>query len=315
MNNLVDLLMEYYLSLQNNIGFEGKSSEMSSAIINGNEIGQEIRNSVAKRVTQLKANGITPGLAVILVGNNPASQTYVKNKQKSCEAIGIFSELIKLPEEVTEKELLEQIRLLNDRNDIHGILVQLPLPKHIHEDTVISTISPDKDVDGFSPISVGKMMLGQETFLPCTPFGVMKLLEYANIDIAGKHAVIVGRSHIVGKPMGQLLLQKDATVTYTHSKTPDLPSITKQADILIAAVGRPNFIKKEHIKPGAVVIDVGINRDENNRLTGDVDFQEVNAIASHITPVPGGVGPMTITMLLYNTVQSAEKSISTGQID
>ncbi|MBD8026110.1 bifunctional methylenetetrahydrofolate dehydrogenase/methenyltetrahydrofolate cyclohydrolase FolD [Ureibacillus sp. Re31] len=283
---------------------------MSSAIINGKEIGQEIRKSIAERVQLLKEQGVTPGLAVILVGNNPASQTYVRNKQKSCEAIGIFSELIQLPEEVTEEELLVQIRSLNNRNDIHGILVQLPLPKHIDEDKVIATISPDKDVDGFSPVSVGKMMLGQETYLPCTPFGVMKLLEYSGIDIAGKHAVVVGRSHIVGKPMGQLLLQKDATVTYTHSKTPDLPSITKQADILIAAVGRANFITKEHVKPGAVVIDVGINRDENNKLTGDVDFNAVDGIASHITPVPGGVGPMTITMLLFNTVQSAENTLA-----
>lgn len=283
---------------------------MSSAIINGKEIGQEIRKLIAERVQLLKEQGVTPGLAVILVGNNPASQTYVRNKQKSCEAIGIFSELIQLPEEVTEEELLVQIRSLNNRNDIHGILVQLPLPKHIDEDKVIATISPDKDVDGFSPVSVGKMMLGQETYLPCTPFGVMKLLEYSGIDIAGKHAVVVGRSHIVGKPMGQLLLQKDATVTYTHSKTPDLPSITKQADILIAAVGRANFITKEHVKPGAVVIDVGINRDENNKLTGDVDFNAVDGIASHITPVPGGVGPMTITMLLFNTVQSAENTLA-----
>ncbi|QCR32816.1 bifunctional methylenetetrahydrofolate dehydrogenase/methenyltetrahydrofolate cyclohydrolase FolD [Lysinibacillus sp. SGAir0095] len=283
---------------------------MSSAmVIKGNEIGQEIRKSVAERVTKLKDQGVTPGLAVILVGDNPASQTYVRNKQKSCEAIGIFSELIKLPQDVSEEELLEQIRLLNNSEGIHGILVQLPLPSHINEDKVIATISPEKDVDGFSPVSVGKMMLGQETYLPCTPFGVMKLLEYTGIDIAGKHAVIVGRSHIVGKPMGQLLLQKDATVTYTHSKTPDLPSITKQADIIVAAVGRPNFITKEHVKPGAVVIDVGINRDENNKLIGDVHFAEVEQLASHITPVPGGVGPMTITMLLYNTVQSAEKSL------
>jgi len=288
---------------------------MSSAIIiSGKEIGQEIRKSVAERVTKLKDQGITPGLAVILVGDNPASQTYVRNKQKSCEAIGIYSELIKLPKEVSEEELLEQIRSLNHSESIHGILVQLPLPSHINEDKVIATISPEKDVDGFSPVSVGKMMLGQETYLPCTPFGVMKLLEYASIDIAGKHAVIVGRSHIVGKPMGQLLLQKDATVTYTHSKTPDLPSITKQADIIVAAVGRPNFITKEHVKPGAVVIDVGINRDENNKLVGDVHFAEVEQVASHITPVPGGVGPMTITMLLYNTVQSAEKIAVTGQI-
>lgn len=283
---------------------------MSSAIINGKEIGQEIRKSVAERVVRLKEQGLTPGLAVILVGENPASKTYVANKQKSCEAIGMYSELIKLPADITEEALLEQILSLNTREDIHGILVQLPIPKHINEDEVIATITPEKDVDGFSPVSVGKMMLGQETFLPCTPFGVMKLLEYSGIEIAGKHAVIVGRSHIVGKPMGQLLLQKDATVTYTHSKTPDLPSFTKQADILIAAVGRPKFITAEHIKEGAVVIDVGINRDENNKLCGDVDFASVDGIASHITPVPGGVGPMTITMLLYNTVQSAENKLA-----
>ncbi|EFI67328.1 bifunctional methylenetetrahydrofolate dehydrogenase/methenyltetrahydrofolate cyclohydrolase FolD [Lysinibacillus capsici] len=283
---------------------------MSSAIINGKEIGQEIRNAVAERVIRLKERGLTPGLAVVLVGDNQASATYVRNKQKSCEAIGMFSELIKLPEKTTQEELLAKIELLNQRKDIHGILVQLPLPKHIDEDTVIATIAVEKDVDGFSPVSVGKMMLGQETFLPCTPFGVMKLLEYSGIEIAGKHAVIVGRSHIVGKPMGQLLLQKDATVTYTHSKTPDLPSFTKQADILIAAVGRANFITKEHVKEGAVVIDVGINRDDNNKLCGDVNFAEVDGIASHITPVPGGVGPMTITMLLFNTVQAAENMLA-----
>ncbi|MEG0470810.1 bifunctional methylenetetrahydrofolate dehydrogenase/methenyltetrahydrofolate cyclohydrolase FolD [Solibacillus cecembensis] len=283
---------------------------MSSAIINGKEIGQEIRGEVAIRVEALKKQGLTPGLAVILVGENPASKTYVANKQKSCEQIGMYSELIKLPAETTEENLLDQIRTLNEREDIHGILVQLPLPKHINEDEVIATISPEKDVDGFSPVSVGKMMLGQDTYLPCTPYGVMKLLEYSGIEVAGKHAVIVGRSHIVGKPMGQLLLQKDATVTYTHSKTPDLPSFTKQADIIIAAVGRANFITKEHVKEGAVVIDVGINRDENNKLCGDVNFADVDGIASHITPVPGGVGPMTITMLLSNTVQSAENVLA-----
>ncbi|MBM7664191.1 methylenetetrahydrofolate dehydrogenase (NADP+)/methenyltetrahydrofolate cyclohydrolase [Solibacillus kalamii] len=282
---------------------------MSSVIINGKEIGQEIRTGVATRVKKLKEQGITPGLAVILVGDNPASKTYVANKQKSCEQIGMYSELVKLPEEISEQALLEQIRELNERASIHGILVQLPLPKHINEDKVIQTISPEKDVDGFSPISVGKMMLGQDTYLPCTPYGVMKMLEHTGIDVAGKHAVIVGRSHIVGKPMGQLLLQKDATVTYTHSKTPDLPYFTKQADILIAAVGRANFITSEHIKEGAVVIDVGINRNEDNRLCGDVDFEDVLGIASHITPVPGGVGPMTITMLLENTVQAAEKEL------
>ena len=283
---------------------------MSSAIINGKEIGQEIRNSVAERVSRLKEQGLTPGLAVVLVGDNQASATYVRNKQKSCEAIGMYSELIKLAEETTQEELLAQIELLNNREDIHGILVQLPLPKHIDEDTVIATIAVEKDVDGFSPVSVGKMMLGQETFLPCTPFGVMKLLEYSGIDISGKHAVIVGRSHIVGKPMGQLLLQKDATVTYTHSRTPDLPSFTKQADLLIVAIGRAKFITKEHVKEGAVVIDVGMNRDENNKLCGDVNYSEVDGIASHITPVPGGVGPMTITMLLFNTVQAAENKLA-----
>jgi len=282
---------------------------MSSAIINGKEIGGEIRKSVEQRVKALKKIGVTPGLAVILVGENPASKTYVANKQASCEAIGVYSALIKLPEDISEPALLEQIRELNNRKDIHGILVQLPLPNHISEEAVIATISPEKDVDGFSPISVGKMMLGQETYLPCTPYGVMKLLEHTGIDVAGKHAVIVGRSHIVGKPMGQLLLQKDATVTYTHSKTKDLASFTKQADILIAAVGRPKFITADYIKEGAVVIDVGINRDENNKLVGDVDFASVDGIASHITPVPGGVGPMTITMLLENTVQAAEKTV------
>jgi len=278
-------------------------------IINGKEIGEKIRKEIAEKVKELKEKGVTPGLAVILVGDDPASQTYVRNKHRSCEAIGIYSEVIKLPESTTEEELLGKIHQLNERKDIHGILVQLPLPKHINEDHVIAAISPEKDVDGFSPVSVGKMMLGQDTFLPCTPYGVMKLLEYSGIEIAGKHAVVIGRSHIVGKPMGQLLLQKDATVTYTHSKTKDLPSITKQADILVAAVGRPKFIKKEHVKPGAVVIDVGINRDENNKLVGDVDFEEVEPICSYITPVPGGVGPMTITMLLYNTVKAAEKTL------
>ncbi|WP_445684023.1 bifunctional methylenetetrahydrofolate dehydrogenase/methenyltetrahydrofolate cyclohydrolase FolD [Ureibacillus sp. FSL W8-0352] len=278
-------------------------------IIDGKAIGQQIRESIAERVKELKEKGVTPGLAVILVGEDPASQTYVRNKHRSCEAIGIYSEVIKLPENTNEEELLEQIHTLNERKEIHGILVQLPLPKHINEDKVIAAISPDKDVDGFSPVSVGKMMLGQDTFLPCTPFGVMKLLEYSGIEIAGKHAVVVGRSHIVGKPMGQLLLQNDATVTYTHSKTKDLPSITKQADILIAAVGRPNFITREHVKEGAIVIDVGINRVENNKLVGDVNYEEVEPISSYITPVPGGVGPMTITMLLYNTVKSAEKTL------
>lgn len=283
---------------------------MSGKLINGKEIGNTIRQSIQQEVNDLKEKGITPGLAVILVGDNPASKTYVSNKQKSCKKMGIYSELIKLSAEVTEETLLHQIEQLNENPDIDGILVQLPLPKHIDEQKVIATISPEKDVDGFHPISVGKMLLGQPTFLPCTPYGVIKLLEYANVEIAGKHAVVVGRSHIVGVPMGQLLLQRDATVTYCHSKTPDLKAITTQADILVVATGRAKMIGAEHVKEGAVVIDVGMDRDENGKLCGDVDFDAVIDKVSAITPVPGGVGPMTITMLLFNTLQSAKKKLS-----
>lgn len=283
---------------------------MLGKLINGKEIGNTIRQSIQQEVNALKEQGITPGLAVILVGDDPASRTYVSNKQKSCEKMGIYSELIKLSEDVTEETLLQQIEQLNANPAIDGILVQLPLPKHIDEQKVIATISPEKDVDGFHPISVGKMLLGQPTFLPCTPFGVMKLLEYTNVDIAGKHAVVVGRSHIVGVPMGQLLLQKDATVTYCHSKTPDLKAITKQADILVVATGRAKMIGADHVKDGAVVIDVGMDRDENGKLCGDVDFDAVIDKVSAITPVPGGVGPMTITMLLFNTLQSAKNKLS-----
>lgn len=283
---------------------------MSGKLINGKEIGNTIRKSIQQEVNALKEQGINPGLAVILVGDDPASHTYVSNKQKSCEKMGIYSELIKLSADVTEETLLQQIERLNENPTIDGILVQLPLPKHIDEQKVIAAISPEKDVDGFHPISVGKMLLGQPTFLPCTPFGVMKLLEYTNVDIRGKHAVVVGRSHIVGVPMGQLLLQKDATVTYCHSKTPDLKAITKQADILVVATGRAKMIGAEHVKDGAVVIDVGMDRDENGKLCGDVDFDAVIDKVSAITPVPGGVGPMTITMLLFNTLQSAKNKLS-----
>lgn len=283
---------------------------MSSKLINGKEIGNTIRESIKLEVNALKDKGITPGLAVILVGDDQASQKYVSNKQKSCEQLGIYSELIKLPADTTEEDLLKHIEELNQKDAIDGILVQLPLPKHINEDAVIAAISPEKDVDGFHPISVGKMILGQETFLPCTPHGVMKLLQHSNVIIRGKHAVVVGRSHIVGVPMGQLLLQSDATVTYAHSKTPDLAAITKQADILVVATGRAKMIKKEHVKEGAVVIDVGMDLDENGKLCGDVDFDDVFDTVSAITPVPGGVGPMTITMLLVNTVQSAKQKLS-----
>ncbi|MGE7623700.1 bifunctional methylenetetrahydrofolate dehydrogenase/methenyltetrahydrofolate cyclohydrolase FolD [Viridibacillus sp. NPDC096237] len=280
---------------------------MSGKLINGKEIGDTIRQSIQQEVNDLQEQGITPGLAVILVGDNPASKTYVSNKQKSCEQMGIHSVLIELSADISEETLLSEIDRLNADSAIDGILVQLPLPKHIDEQNVIAAISPEKDVDGFHPESVGKMMLGQPTYLPCTPYGVMKLLEYANIDVAGKHAVIVGRSHIVGVPMGQLLLQKDATVTYCHSKTPNLAAMTTQADILVVATGRAKMIGAEHVKEGAVVIDVGINRDENNKLCGDVDFDSVIDKVSAITPVPKGVGPMTITMLLFNTLQSAKK--------
>lgn len=283
---------------------------MSSQLINGKEIGQQIRVSIKEEVQQLATKGITPGLAVILVGEDPASHTYVANKEKACQQLGIYSELIKLPEETTEQQLLQQIEQLNSSDKIDGILVQLPLPKHIDEQKVIETISPLKDVDGFHPVSVGKMLLGQETFLPCTPHGVMKLLEFSNVEVAGKHAVVIGRSHIVGVPMGQLLLQNDATVTYCHSKTPDLEAITKQADILVVAVGRAKMIKSQHIKEGAVVIDVGMNRDEFGKLCGDVDFDDVVDHTSAITPVPGGVGPMTITMLMVNTIQSAKMKLA-----
>ncbi|WP_019414108.1 bifunctional methylenetetrahydrofolate dehydrogenase/methenyltetrahydrofolate cyclohydrolase FolD [Paenisporosarcina sp. TG20] len=282
---------------------------MSYEIISGKEIGKAIRIDLFERIQHLKKQGITPGLAVILVGNNPASKTYVSNKQKTCEDLGMHSRSLTFETDLDESDLVKAIHSLNQDPEIHGILVQLPLPEHITESKVLAAISPEKDVDGFHPISIGKMMLGQDTFLPCTPHGVMKLLEHSGIQLLGKHAVVVGRSHIVGKPMGQLLLQKDATVTYAHSKTVNLKDITLQADILVVAVGRAKMITSDYVKAGAVVIDVGMNRDENNRLCGDVDFDSVKEVASYITPVPGGVGPMTITMLMENTVQSAENEL------
>ncbi|WP_252502979.1 bifunctional methylenetetrahydrofolate dehydrogenase/methenyltetrahydrofolate cyclohydrolase FolD [Sporosarcina sp. Marseille-Q4943] len=288
---------------------------MTAKLINGVEIGKELRGEIKEGVSILEASGCKPGLAVILVGEDPASQTYVKNKEKSSVEVGMKSELIRLPATVTEKELLAHVDKLNNDDSIHGILVQLPLPDHINEDLVIQAIDPRKDVDGFHPQNVGKMIIGQETFLSCTPYGIMEMLKRAGIEIAGKHAVIIGRSNIVGKPMGQLLLQEDATVTYCHSRTKDLPSFTKQADILIVAIGRAKFVTDEHIKDGAVVIDVGMNRDENGKLCGDVDFEKAKEIASAITPVPGGVGPMTITMLLKNTLQSAEMACQQAKRD
>ena len=283
---------------------------MSTTKIDGKQIAGLVTEKVKKRVDNLKSKGVVPGLAVVLVGNNPASQTYVNNKAKTCERLGMYSVLIELDENISEVELLKNVEALNLDDKIHGILVQLPLPSQIDEDRVIAAISPRKDVDGFHPENVGKMMIGQQSFLPCTPFGVMKLLEYSDVEIAGKHAVIIGRSNIVGKPMGQLLLQKDATVTYCHSRTKDLHTFTKQADILVVATGRTKMIDASYIKEGAVVIDVGINRDENNKLCGDVDFESAKEVASKITPVPGGVGPMTIAMLMENTCLAAENTLT-----
>ena len=288
---------------------------MSGKLIDGIAIGKVIREEIKERVTKLKGSGCTPGLAVIVVGDNQASHTYVRNKQKSSVEVGMKSELITLPSTVSEEELLGHITKLNNDDSIHGILVQLPLPDEIDENRVILAIDPKKDVDGFHPVNVGKMIIGQRSFLSCTPYGIIKLLERTNTPIKGQHAVIVGRSNIVGKPMGQLLLQRDATVTYCHSQTNDLASFTKQADILIVAIGRTKFIGEEHVKQGAVVIDVGMNRDENGKLCGDVDFENVKDKASAITPVPGGVGPMTITMLLKNTLHSAEQAFDEGKCE
>lgn len=280
---------------------------MVAEVIDGKEIAKKKRREIADEVRKLKEENIFPGLAVVLVGNNHASKTYVNNKEKACKEAGIESFLIALPEEVGQDELLRKIDELNKREDVHGILVQLPLPDHIEEKKVIEAISPEKDVDGFHPLNIGRMMTGQDSFLPCTPYGVMVMLEETGIEVSGKHVVIVGRSNIVGKPAGQLFLNKNATVTYCHSRTKDLEFHTKQADILVAAIGKPNFIRSNHIKEGATVIDVGINRDEHEKLCGDV-HPEAAEKAAYLTPVPGGVGPMTITMLLFNTLKAARQS-------
>ncbi|BAU27430.1 methylenetetrahydrofolate dehydrogenase (NADP+)/methenyltetrahydrofolate cyclohydrolase [Aneurinibacillus soli] len=280
---------------------------MSAHVIVGTEVAADIRAALKEEVAQLKEQGIHPGLAVILVGDDPASHSYVKGKEKGCEEVGIYSEVVRRDTSITEEELLNLVRGFNENPNIHGILVQLPLPKHISEKAVIDTISPAKDVDGFTPINVGNMMIGDECFLPCTPHGVIELIKRSGQEIAGKHAVVVGRSNIVGKPVSMLLLQENATVTIAHSRTKDLASITKQADILVVAVGRAGMIGPEHVRDGAIVIDVGVNRNEAGKLVGDVKFDEVKEVASYITPVPRGVGPMTITMLLKNTVESAKR--------
>ncbi len=280
-------------------------------IIDGNKIAQDIRNEVRQGVLELKASrGIVPGLAVILVGDDPASQVYVGRKAKACAEVGFLSREYKLPADTEEKKLLKIIKKLNKDELVHGILVQLPLPKHISTENIIAAINPDKDVDGFHPYNVGGLVTGTPLFVPCTPRGIMELISRSGIDLTGKEAVVVGRSNIVGKPMAFLLLAQNATVTMCHSRTKDLPSVTRRADVLIAAIGKPRMIKADMVKEGAVIIDVGVNRLENGKLAGDVDFDEVAPRASYITPVPGGVGPMTIAMLMKNTLDAARRSIN-----
>jgi len=280
---------------------------MTAQRIDGNALSQILRADVTKRATALKARSITPGLAVILVGENPASQVYVRNKVKACHDSGLHSLLEKHPDSLTQEALLDRISVLNQDTSIHGILVQLPLPKHIDAQKVIEAISPAKDVDGFHIASAGALMTGMAGFWPCTPYGCMKMLDSIGYELKGKHAVVIGRSNIVGKPMALMLLQKNATVTICHSATQDLKAITLQADVIVAAVGKRNILTADMVKPGAVVLDVGMNRNEEGKLCGDVDFAGVEQVAGYITPVPGGVGPMTITMLLVNTLEAAER--------
>ena len=283
-------------------------STPTAKIIDGNALSAQLRTDVARRVTALKAKGITPGLAVIMVGDNAASQVYVRNKVKSCTEAGMHSVLERYEATMSEADLLARVDALNHDASIHGILVQLPLPAHIDANKVIEFISPSKDVDGFHIASAGALMVGQPGFWPCTPYGCMKMLESIGYDLRGKHAVVIGRSNIVGKPMAMMLLQKSATVTICHSATKDLKAMTLQADVIVAAVGKRNVLTADMVKPGAVVLDVGMNRTDEGKLCGDVDYAGVAQVAGYITPVPGGVGPMTITMLLVNTLESAENT-------
>ena len=292
---------------------------MSATVIDGKKLAAETRAEIAAGVAALKAErGVTPGLAVILVGENPASVSYVTAKEKAAREAGMYSREIRLPASASEDEVLAQVRALDDDPAIHGILVQLPLPKDISEKKVIDAIAPEKDVDGFTPVNVGKMLIGDECFLPCTPHGILKLIEAAGLDVAGKHAVVIGRSNIVGKPVAALLARKgphaNATVTLCHTGTPDVAAYTRMADVVVVAAGRPNTLTGDMLKPGAVVIDVGVNRvpdatkPKGYRLCGDADYESCAAVASAITPVPGGVGPMTITMLLWNTLAAARRA-------
>ncbi|MDK4468351.1 bifunctional methylenetetrahydrofolate dehydrogenase/methenyltetrahydrofolate cyclohydrolase [Enterococcus hirae] len=275
-------------------------------LINGKELAEKMQAEIAIKVSELKTKSISPGLVVLLVGENPASQVYVRNKERSAKSIGIHSKVERYPSTISEETLLAEIEKYNQDPNFHGILVQLPLPKHIDEEKVLLAIDPKKDVDGFHPMNLGRLLAGNPDKIPCTPYGIMKMLAAYDIDLAGKRALVIGRSNIVGKPMAQLLLMADATVTIAHSKTTNLAELSKEADILVVAIGRGHFVTKEFIKPGAVVIDVGMNRDEHGKLIGDVKFDEVEPLASYITPVPKGVGPMTITMLMYQTVLAAE---------
>ena len=280
---------------------------MTAQLISGTDLSRTLRAEVATRAAALTARGVKPGLAVILVGDDPASAVYVRNKVKACEESGLHSVLERYDATLTEDALLDRVRALNADPAIHGILVQMPLPKHINPHRVIETIATAKDVDGYSVLSAGELVCGLPGFRPCTPYGCMKLIEATGIDLKGKHAVVIGRSNTVGKPMALLLLQANATVTVCHSGTPDLGIFTRQADVVVAAVGRRNVLTADMVKPGAVVIDVGMNRNDEGKLCGDVDFEGVRQVAGWITPVPGGVGPMTITMLLVNTIESAER--------
>ena len=275
-------------------------------LLDGKKVSQKVKDELKIEVNELKKSGINPRLAVIMVGDNSASQIYVRNKSKVCDYIGIEFEEYILSEETKQEELLQLIDKLNNKKEVNGILLQSPIPKHLDINEAFRKISPEKDVDGFHPVNVGKLALGQDTFISCTPYGIIKILEDYDINIEGKNAVVIGRSNIVGKPMSQCLLNKNATVTICHSKTKNLSDITKKADILVAAIGKPNFVTEDMVKPGAVIIDVGINRMEDGKLKGDVDFEEVSKKASYITPVPGGVGPMTIAMLMTNLVKAAK---------
>lgn len=276
-------------------------------ILSGKIVSQRIKDELRDEAAELKAQGKQTGLAVVLVGDDSASKVYVRNKEKACEDLGIYSEIHRLPEETTERELLDLVEKLNNDDKIDGVLVQLPLPKHLDDSVIINNIRPDKDVDAFHPVNVGKIMIGDYDFLPCTPAGIMELIHESGVSVDGKNCVVIGRSNIVGKPMSMLLLHENGTVTTCHSHTQNLAEITKRADILVAAVGIAKFVKADMVKPGAVVIDVGMDRDENGKLCGDVDFDDVEPIAGAITPVPGGVGPMTVAMLMRNTVTASKK--------